>query len=361
MRLSKAPWVLASTVSNFNMQSSAFSYPAVGIGILNWNGKKWLEQFLPFLYNISYPNYKIYVIDNDSSDDSIAYLQAEHPNVRVISTGGNHGFAGGYNRGFAQMPEPYVLMLNSDVEVTPGFLEPMVALMESDPAIAVCQSKLLSFHQRDHFEYGGAAGGMMDVLGYSFCRGRIFDTIELDNKQYNTDPVFWACGACSLVRNDAYQKVRGMYEYFFMHFEEIDLCWRMQAAGYTIMYCEVSVVYHVGGATLSYQSPAKTYLNFRNNLVMVVKNSGVIYLLWWLPVRWAFDMLAMIKFLLQGDGKNAWAVIKAYAGLIAWTFKSVERKHTAKLSLSRMPVVLKKSVVWQYFVQKRKTYSAIQP
>jgi GT2 family glycosyltransferase len=342
------------------MQSSTSPYPAVGIGILNWNGKKWLEQFLPYLYEISYKNYRIYVIDNDSSDDSISYLQSHHPNINIISTGGNHGFAGGYNRSFAQMPEPYLLMLNSDVEVTEGFLEPMVEMMENDATIAVVQSKLLSFHQRDHFEYGGAAGGMMDVLGYTFCRGRIFDELEADKGQYDSGRIFWACGACCLVRKDAYQKVRGMYEYFFMHFEEIDLCWRLQANGYSINYSKESVVYHVGGATLSYQSHAKTYLNFRNNLVMVVKNSGLPYLLWWLPVRWLLDMLAMLKFLLAGDGKHAWAVIKAYAGLLAWAFTSVDKKHTAKLSLSHMDIVSKKSIVWQFFVKKRKAWSAIQ-
>ncbi|HEX6914854.1 MAG TPA: glycosyltransferase family 2 protein, partial [Chitinophagaceae bacterium] len=213
------------------------NYPTVGIGILNWNGRRYLEQFLPFLRDLSYPSYTVYVIDNASTDDSVAFVQKEHPWVRVIETGANLGFAGGYNHAFNRMQETYLLMLNSDVEVTPGFLEPMVALMEKDPAIAACQSKILAHHQKENFEYGGACGGMIDVLGYTFCRGRIFDTVEKDQGQYPTAEVFWAGGACLLVRKSAYAEVHGMYEYFFMHFEEIDLCWKFHSLGYKVYCC----------------------------------------------------------------------------------------------------------------------------
>ncbi len=335
------------------------NFPSVGIGILNWNGKKWLEQFLPFLYNISYPNYTLYVIDNESTDDSLDFLRTHHPEVKIISTGGNYGVAGGYNRGFAQMPEEYLLMLNSDVEVTPGFLEPLVALMEADRQIAVCQSKLLSFQHKNDFEYGGAAGGMIDMLGYSFCRGRIFDTVESDNGQYQTADIFWAGGACCLIRKEAYHRVGGMYEYFFMHFEEIDLCWRMHALNYRLVYCNESVAYHVGGGTLSYQSPLKTYYNFRNNLIMVVKNSGVLFVMLWLPVRAGLDMLAMVKYLLGKDAANAAAILRGYWGMFVWLFKSVDKAHVAKKSLWHIPVVLKNSVIWLYFFRGKKKYLSI--
>ena len=333
--------------------------PAVGIGILNWNGQKYLEQFLPFLYNISYANATIYVLDNQSSDGSIAYLKQHHPTVKIIETGGNYGVPGGYNIGFAQMPEPYLLMLNSDVEVASNFLEPLVALMEADKAIAMVQSKLLSFQNRPQFEYGGAAGGSIDVLGYTFCRGRIFETVETDHHQYGTSEVFWAGGACALIRKSAYEKVGGMYNWFFMHFEEIDLCWRFHTANYKVMFCNESVAWHVGGGTLSYQSPRKTFYNFKNNLVMVFRNSPWWYLLWWTPIRFVLDLLAAFKYLLANNSANSAAVIKAWFGFFKWLLWDASKNPAKPKALSGISVVMKQSIIWSYYLQKKQHYSQL--
>jgi GT2 family glycosyltransferase len=333
--------------------------PAVGIGILNWNGRKYLEQFLPFLQHLSYPNYSVYVIDNASSDDSIQFIKNTHPWVKIIETGGNLGFAGGYNYAFEKMQEPYLLMLNSDVEVTTGFLEPLVALMEKDEKIAACQSKMLAYHNKELFEHGGACGGMIDVLGYTFCRGRIFDTVEKDENQYQTSDVFWAGGACSLIRRSAYTEVNGMYEYFFMHFEEIDMCWKFHAAGYKVYCSNESVVYHVGGASLSYQSPKKTYYNFRNNLVMCARNAPLSYKIWWVPVRLLTDMMSVLFFMVKGEGKHALAVLKAYGAFMKWMFSSKAVYSSKRISLTAIPGVFKHSIIAQYFLARNKKYSQI--
>jgi GT2 family glycosyltransferase len=333
--------------------------PPVGIGILNWNGRKYLEQFLPFLKALTYSNYTVYVIDNASTDDSLAFVRAAHPWVKIIETGANLGFAGGYNYAFEKMPEPYLLMLNSDVEVTPGFLEPLIALMEKDEKIAAVQSKILAYHNKEMFEHGGACGGMIDVLGYTFCRGRLFDTVEKNENQYSTAEVFWSGGACSLIRRSAYMHVKGMYEYFFMHFEEIDLCWKFHSAGYKVYCCNESVVYHVGGGSLSYQSPRKTYYNFRNNLVMCVRNAPVSFKLWWLPVRMLTDLVSVFFFLVKGDGKHALAVVKAYGTFFKWIFSGKHEYPEKRSSLTELKGVFKHSVIAQYFLAKKKTFSAI--
>lgn len=333
--------------------------PSVGIGILNWNGRNFLHQFLPFLYELTYSNSTIYVIDNNSTDDSVSFLREHHPRVKIISTGGNFGVAGGYNMGFAQMPEDYLLMLNSDVELTPGMLEPMVELMQADETIGIIQSKLLAYYDKAKFEHGGAAGGMMDMLGYSFCRGRIFDTVETDNNQYNNADIFWAGGACCLIRKTAYEKIGGMYDYLFMHFEEIDMCWRMHANGYRVVYCKDSVAYHVGGGTLSYQSPRKTYYNFRNNLIMCYRNSSWLYRIWWLPLRTIIDQSAFLNYIFKGEWGNAFAVWKGYAGFCKWLF-TVKDDAGIKQSLFKMPGVLKCSIVWQYYIVGRKKFSLLK-
>ncbi|HEX8462768.1 MAG TPA: glycosyltransferase family 2 protein, partial [Segetibacter sp.] len=281
------------------------SFPAVGIGILNWNGKAFLQALLPELEKLTYSNYKIYVIDNNSSDDSLAFIRRFHPCVKVIVLDKNYGFAAGYNKGFAEMHEDYYLMMNSDVEVPPGFIEPLVEMMEADKSIAICQPKLLALQKKGMLEHGGAAGGMIDVLGYPFCRGRLFETTEADNGQYQTPAeIFWASGAACLIRKEAYKKVDGMYDYFFMHSEEIDMCWRLIAEGYKIMYCPNSYIYHLGGGSLAYKSPRKTYLNFRNNIVMCFRNSPWYVNLWLLPLRVMLDIVAAVRFLVAEDSAN---------------------------------------------------------
>jgi len=336
------------------------SYPQVGIGILNWNGKKYLEEFLPFFSKVTYPAFTIYVIDNNSSDDSIAFLQEHYPQVKIIQTYGNFGVAGGYNIGFDQMPEPYVMMLNSDVEITPGFIEPLVEILEKDATVAACQSKMLSFQHRDEFEYGGGAGGEIDILGYSFCRGRIFDTVEKDHAQYTTAPVFWGGGAALLIRRTAYKEVGGMYAYYFMHFEEVDLCWKFHSYGYSVVCCNESIVYHVGGGSLSYQSPRKTYYNFRNNLIMCYRNSTPLYRIWWLPVRFMTDVVASLSYALKKDGKNAAAVFKGYKGFFKWLFKEPNKYPGKRSSLLDIKTTFKGSVVFRYFISGKKTYAALK-
>ncbi len=296
----------------------------------------------------------IYVIDNGSTDHSLDFLRAHYPHVQIIANGNNAGFAEGYNLGIERIPEPYVLMINSDVEVTPGFLEPLVALLEANPDMAVVQPKILSFSNRDMLEHAGAAGGLMDRYGYAFCRGRIFDHAEPDRNQYPTAEIFWASGACCLLRKAAYGQVGGMYAYLFMHFEEIDLCWRLQAEGYRIFFCNEAQVYHVGGGSLSYGSPRKTFLNFRNNLVMVYRNSTWAYKWWWLPFRFVLDMVAALKFLTEKNTVHARAVIKAYGAFIQWIFTRNKPKLQRKLLLTGNPNVFKGSVVWQYFIRHRK-------
>lgn len=337
------------------------SAPSVGIGILNWNGKKFLEALLPELKNLTYPNYTIYVIDNCSSDDSVSFIQKFHPSVKVIALDNNYGFAGGYNRGFALMPEDYYLMLNSDVEVPRDFIKPLVEMMEEDHSIAICQPKLLSLLHPKILEHGGAAGGMIDFLGYPFCRGRIFDSPEEDFGQYNTSAeIFWASGACCMIRRETYWKINGMYEFFFMHSEEIDMCWRLIAEGYQIIYCPVSYIYHLGGGTLAYRSPRKTYLNFRNNIIMCFRNSPWYILLWLMPLRFTLDAVASLKFLLEKDRKNSKAVFEAYRDFIKWLVKEKNKFPAKKKSLLSIPFVLQKSIVWEYYIRNIKNYSEIK-
>src|ERR1700761_629824 len=247
--------------------------PTIAIVILNYNGRGYLEQFLPFVTANTCPGGEVIIADNASTDDSLAFLKENYPGLRVIVLDRNYGFAGGYNMALQQVQSDYYVLLNSDVEVTPGWLEPIVGLMESDPAIGACQPKIRMFAHRELFEYAGAAGGWLDYLGYPFARGRIFDVCETDNGQYDqAEPIFWASGAALFIRAGLYHEMGGLDTYFFAHQEEIDLCWRIQLAGHKIYSCPQSVVYHVGGGTLPKGNERKVFLNFRNNLIMMVKN-----------------------------------------------------------------------------------------
>lgn len=334
------------------------SQPSVAIAILNWNGLKFLQQLLPELKLLTYSNYKVYVIDNHSSDESVNYCKQNHPEVQTLVLEDNYGFAGGYNRGLALIEEDYYLIMNSDVEVPISFIEPLVEMMEADKNIAICQPKLLAQLDKTMFEHAGAAGGMMDLLGYPFCRGRIFEYTEADNGQYNNPmEIFWATGACSMVRKESYWKVNGMYEYFFMHSEEIDMCWQLIAHGQKIVYCPASFIYHLGGGSLSYHTPKKTYYNFRNNLVMIVRNSPWHQLLWLVPIRFALDMLAVIVFLIKENTSNSRAVLGAYKDFFKWLIKDKTKSPELKISLMSIPIVYKKSIVWQHYVKKVQFYT----
>lgn len=285
----------------------------VAVVILNWNGADMLRKFLPSVVKCTNPDLaEVYVADNGSTDNSIDMLKSEFPSVGLISFKENYGFAGGYNKVMEYVKAEYVVLLNSDVEVTERWIEPVLAYMELHDDVAACQPKILSFHDKSKFEYAGASGGFIDKYGYPFCRGRVFDSLETDNGQYDTPTdVFWASGAAMFVRRKVYMEVGGLDSRFFAHMEEIDLCWRLLSRGYRLVCVPESKVYHVGGATLKKENPRKTYLNFRNNLLMLYKNLPSDELARIMSVRSFLDYLAVIFYMLKFDFSNAKAVIKA--------------------------------------------------
>lgn len=285
----------------------------VSIVILNWNGADMLSSFLPSVVkNSQGDDIEICVADNGSTDSSCEVLQEHFPSVRLIRLDRNYGFAEGYNQALKYVSAKYVVLLNSDIEVTEGWLSPIVDYMDQHTYVAACQPKILSYRNRHMFEYAGASGGFIDKYGYPFCRGRIFDFAETDNGQYDTPiEIFWATGAALFIRKDVYDEVGGLDGRFFAHMEEIDLCWRLCSRGYKLMCIPQSVVYHVGGATLKKENPRKTYLNFRNNLLMLYKNLTSDELGRVMFVRKLLDFVAAVTFIIKGDLKNAKAVIQA--------------------------------------------------
>ena len=336
------------------------SSPKIAIVILNWNGRKFLQQFLPSVVATQYANLELVVADNGSSDDSLEFLAANYPNIRIIQLNKNYGFAKGYNEALKMVTAPYYLLLNSDVEVQPGWLQPMITLLESDNTIAACQPKILSYHHRHYFEYAGAAGGWLDKYGYPFAKGRVFDICEEDKGQYDqSEPVFWASGAALFIRSSVFHEMKGFDEYFFAHQEEIDLCWRIQLAGYRIYSCPSSVVYHVGGGTLPRGNSMKTYLNFRNNLIMLSKNLPVRKKLWVMPVRNLLDAISAWKGLLSGDGGYFIAILRAHAAFVKWWFFYTKKSVFPLSREGNLAGYLQKNMVWQHFVKKRKFFSEI--
>lgn len=286
---------------------------SAAVAILNWNGEKFLQQFLPSVVAHSSDVADVYVIDNNSKDGSIAYLEKHHPEVKIIRLDDNYGFAGGYNRGLAAIPNDYYILLNSDVEVTAGWIKPVLNYIESQPGMVACQPKILDYHRKEWFEYAGAAGGYIDKDAFAFCAGRIFYEFEKDEAQYhNNEEVFWASGAAMFIRRSAWQEVHGLDTDFFAHMEEIDLCWRLKNRGYKIGACRQSVVYHYGGGTLDRHSPFKSYLNFRNNLYMIVKNYRASNLFFKLFRRLSLDGFAALRFLSEGKFKHFYSVLKAH-------------------------------------------------
>ena len=285
----------------------------IAVVVLNWNGKSWLEKFLPTLIDHS-KEATVFVADNASTDDSISFVRGNFPTVKIIINTTNGGYAKGYNDTLKQIDAEYFVLINSDIEVTGNWLSPIIDLMDADSNIAACQPKLLDYNNRNMFEYAGASGGFIDNLGYPFCRGRIFDSIEQDKEQYNDAiEVFWATGACLFVRATCFNEMNGLDEDFFAHQEEIDLCWRLKNKGYKVMVQPKSVVYHVGGGTLDAGSPFKTHLNFRNNLKMLFKNLPTSCLFTVIPTRLVLDGVAAITFLNQPKGlQHLLAIAKAH-------------------------------------------------
>ena len=334
-------------------------YPSIAIVILNFNGKKHLENFLPSVLASTYANKKVVMADNASVDDSVEFVKNEFPTVEIIVNHQNEGFAGGYNWALSNVVADYYVLLNSDVSVTPGWIEPIIQLMESDPKIGACQPKLLSYYNPHLFEYAGAAGGWIDSLGYPFSRGRVFDVCEPDNSQYNTTQrIFWASGAAMFVKSSVYHEMGGLDAGFFAHQEEIELCWRMQLKGYSIMACPASVVYHVGAGTLP-RGGRKVFLNFRNNLIMLWMHLPLSEKLWKLPVRFALDAISAWKGLLTGDTYFFTAIMKAHFALFIWILKPNKNKKLSPKPLAQLDGVYKGSLVWQYFVLKKTSFQKI--
>lgn len=332
------------------------------IVILNWNGAHYLQQFLPVLreYTIS-SDVDIYVADNGSTDNSLLILGKYFQEVKILLLNRNYGFAEGYNRALAQIEADYYVILNSDVEVTPGWLEPLLGYLQQHPDVAACQPKILSYHNRTHFEHAGAAGGFIDMLGYPFCRGRVLAVTEEDRGQYDeVCDVFWATGACLVIRADVFEKEGGFDDDFFAHMEEIDLCWRLKSRGYRIVCVPQSKVYHVGGGTLHVEHPRKTYLNFRNNLFLLYKNLPAKQLFPVLLLRFFMDYLAAFQLFVTGKPQNAKAVLKARVDFrkMLSSFKSKRKENLQKTTQIHVPEIARKSVILNYYLLGRKTYKA---
>ena len=319
----------------------------IAVVVLNWNGAKLLEQFLPSVVAHS-GEAKIYLVDNASTDNSVAIIKEKFPTITIIQNDGNYGFAKGYNLALQQVEEEYYALVNSDIEVTENWLTPILSIFDTQANIGIIQSKILDYKNKEYFEYAGAAGGFIDQYGYPYCRGRIFDTIEKDKGQYDDErEIFWASGACFFIRKGIYRKLNGFDGDFFAHQEEIDLCWRAFNLGYKVTYTSESVVYHVGGATLNESNPKKTFLNFRNSLLMLTKNLPESKLVPILFVRVLLDGIAGIQFIFKGKFIHCWAIIKAHFSFYSLINKTLKkRKGTQSGSYYHS-----QSIVYRYFIK----------
>ncbi|HKL67731.1 MAG TPA: glycosyltransferase family 2 protein [Bacteroidales bacterium] len=332
--------------------------------ILNWNGKIFLEKFLETVKKYSPADTSgIFIADNGSSDGSLNYIKKQHPGIRIIDLGKNHGFAEGYNRALEQIKADYYILLNSDIEVSKGWLEKVIDYMDNNPEVAACQPKILSYNSRDTFEYAGAAGGFIDKYGYPFCRGRIMNNIEKDKGQYNNiKQIFWASGACLFIRSSTWKESGGFDAEFFAHMEEIDLCWRLNNSGKKIMHIPSSEVFHVGGGTLSYDSPRKIYLNFRNNLYLLYKNLPVGKRRKILFTRMLLDGLAAIRFLLILKPGAFYSILKAHRDYYRNRnkLKKTVIPGDKDISLSCNKLIFNKSIVFTYFFRRKKRFTDLK-
>ncbi len=332
----------------------------VAVVILNWNGAGLMEQFLPSVIAYSPSEVaEVVVADNGSTDNSIAMLQEKFPSVRIIRLDNNYGFAEGYNQALRQIDNEYTVLLNSDVEVTPGWLDAPLAAMEADPTIAAAQPKIRAQRNKEYFEYAGAAGGYMDNYGYPYCRGLGLHIVEKDEGQYDTPAdILWATGACLFVRTAVYKEVGGLDAGFFAHQEEIDMCWRLRSRGYRLVCTPQSVIYHVGGATLNVESPRKTFLNFRNNLLMLYKNLPEKDLSHVMRVRFWLDYIAAAKFLLCGHWRNAQAVYKARKEFFEMKplYLSKRQENLEKTTLATIPELMRSSLIVAFYLRGKKKF-----
>ena len=333
----------------------------VAVVILNYNGKKFLEQFLPnVIENTDAALADIVVADNASTDDSVALMKERFPDIRLILNDFNGGFATGYNVALRQIEAEYYVLLNSDIEVTPHWIEPVIELMDADRDIAACQPKILSYYEKEKFEYAGASGGFIDKYGYPFCRGRVFQHLEEDHGQYDEAcEVFWATGACLFVRADLYLKHGGLDDSFFAHMEEIDFCWRMKNLGYKIYCCPQSKIYHIGGGTLPKSSARKTYLNFRNNISLLYKNLPLNRVFWVIAYRILLDWVAAVKFLFGASLADFWAVIRAHFAF----YRRIPslRKKRGEILIRQVGQMYQRNIVFENFLRGKKTFVELDP
>lgn len=336
----------------------------VSVVILNWNGKSLMCEYLPNVVanTLGVPDVELVVADNGSEDGSLAFLTAEYPQIRQIDLGHNHGFAEGYNLALAQVDAEYTVLLNSDVEVTPSWLTALTDYMDLHPDVAACQPKIRSMREPDFFEHAGAAGGFIDFLGYPFCRGRMLSVVEKDSGQYDSPvDIFWATGACLCIRTEDYRAVGGLDARFFAHMEEIDLCWRLRSRGRRIVCLPSSTVFHLGGATLNKENPHKTFLNYRNNLLMLYKNTSRRRFVFVFVFRFVFDYLSGLVFLLSGKRGDALAVVRAR--LAFWKMQPafrIQRMENRRLTtVNPIPEVYRGSILLQYYFGGKRTFSAL--
>lgn len=338
----------------------------VSVVILNWNGKLLLEKYLPsVIANTNTSIADIVVVDNCSTDNSVEFLKQQYPSVAIIEFDKNWGFAEGYNKALALLQTPYFILLNSDVEVTPKWLEPLLSVLTNNKdQVAAVQPKILSEKNKSYFEHAGASGGFIDKYGYPFCRGRIFDTVEIDNSQYNDSiEIFWASGACLAIDAKLYFEVGGLDETFFAHMEEIDLCWRLNARGYKLKCIPQSTIYHVGGATLTENSPQKVFLNFRNNLIMLYKNLPDGVLKKTLRVRLFLDYIAAFQMLINGNKENYKAILKArreFNKLKKTIYKSKRIENLKESITFDISTIYNKSILFDFFIRKKKKYNSLK-
>lgn len=330
--------------------------PRIAVVILNFATRNWLEKFVPLVLKTQYPNFELVIADNASTDGSVSFMKKHYPEVRLIQFEQNYGFTGGYNKALKEIEADYYVLLNSDIEVTENWLQPLVDLAEKDRQIAAIQPLILDWKDKTKYEYAGAAGGFIDLYGYPFCRGRVFDTVETRSQDYETTrEVFWATGACLFINAQLYHEAGGLEDRFFAHMEEIDLCWRLKNKGYKIYCCAESQVYHVGGATLAAGHPRKTYLNFHNSLAYLAKNLPSNKLFGVIVFRLILDHVAAYRFLFMGQGKNFLAIAKAHFVFITGINKWLKSRDKIKPA-AKHTGILNKSIVLQYFVKGKKHF-----
>lgn len=328
----------------------------IAVVILNWNGEALLERFLPSVLEYS-KGTDIYVVDNASTDGSVEYVAQHYPNINIIQNSSNGGFAKGYNEGLKHVKADVYCLLNSDVEVTPDWLEPIKNTFSTQPEAAIIQPKILDLMRKDHFEYAGAAGGFLDKFGYPFCRGRIFQTIEKDEGQYDDiREVFWATGACMFIKSDVFWSLGGFDEDYFAHQEEIDLCWRAQNAGHKVFYVGHSHVYHLGGSTLSNMNPKKTFLNFRNSLYSITKNLPRRQAWPIVFIRLLLDAIAALRFIFQLKFDHCFAILRAHFSFYGNFIKMYRKREKANFILKYNVAT---SIVWSYFVHQIKNFNIL--